>query len=441
MTEPAIPSYDPQMSVAWSHGIIGKASWTVLDQALLALANFAGNLLLARWLTPVEYGGYIAATALFWMILNTHSGSLGEPMTVFGSGRFRDRLSSYFAILASFHWCISAMLSAGLAATGLGLMLWGSTASGLSILGYAVAAPPLLLLLLVRRTVYLWSHPRLAAAAAGIYLVGTLAIIYLLDRTATLSSFTAPLAAAGASALAIFIIIAARPFRLWSSWRGDFVRQVAVAHWRYGRWAVVVGFASWAPTGIYYLLIMPVLVGLGGNAALSALWNLVMPAIQVDLAFSLLLIPAFNRARQSRRAASLMWIALLAMVSGAALYALIVGLFGGSVMDLVYSGRYTQYSHLAWLVGLAALPNAAIAVFESALRAHKRPDRILWASLVSIPVTCVVGAAAVAVWGVLGAILGLLARDVTTMLLELRWVLCTVDPAAARVTPPPASPV
>jgi O-antigen/teichoic acid export membrane protein len=437
MTEPGIPSYDTQVLLESPRGIVNQASWTVLDQALLALANFGGNIVLARWLAPVEYGGYMAASALFWMTLNIHGGLLSEPMTVFGSGRFRERLSSYFAILASFHWGISAMLSAGLVAVGLALILWGSTASGLSILGYALSAPLVLLLQLVRRTVYLCSHPRLAAAAAGIYMVGMFTIMYFLYCTATLSSFTAPLAAAGASALAVAAIIAMRGFPLWSSWQGDFVRQVVASHWRYGRWAVVVGIVSWAPTGVVYLLIVPVLVGLEANAALNALWNFVMPVIHLSLAVGLLLVPAFGRARSDRRAASVMWIALLALVSGATLYALVVGLFGGPVMDLVYGGRYTQYAHLAWLVGLAALPTAAATVFGSVLRAYERPDRILWAHMASAAVTCAFGTVAVATWGVLGGILVLLARDMTTMLGELWWVLRTVGSHEPCMAPKP----
>ena len=106
-----------RMSIAWYRRVIAQASWTIIDQALLGLSNFASNLVLARWLTPVEYGGYVSASAIFWLLLGAHTGLLSEPMMVFGSGRFRDRhSSSYFAVLAVFHWGISAMVSTALAA-------------------------------------------------------------------------------------------------------------------------------------------------------------------------------------------------------------------------------------------------------------------------------------------------------------------------------------
>jgi O-antigen/teichoic acid export membrane protein len=248
-------------------------------------------------------------------------------------------------------------------------------------------------------------------------------------RTISLSSFTAPLAAAAASFFAIATIFAVQPFRLWPScWHG-FTREIVTAHWRYGRWGVLSGIVSWAvswsPGGLYYLLIVPLLAGLQDTAALSALWNLVMPEIQLNLALTLLLVPAFGRMRRDLRAASLMWIALFALLAAASLYAVIIGLFGGPLIDVVYRGRYAQYAHFAWLVGLAALPTAAITVFESALRACERPDRVLSAYIVSAAVTCSFGVAAVAAWGLLGAIMGLLASCVTVLLVELWWVLRT----------------
>lgn len=409
------------MSLEWFGPVIGRVSWAVVDQSLLALANFAGNLVLARWLAADNYGGYVSASALFWLAASVHSGLLTEPMMVFGPGRFRDRLSTYFATLAVFHWYLSALVSAGLGAIGLGLIFWGSPVSGWSMIGYALAAPAVLLLWLLRRTVYLWSHPRLAAGAGGIYLVGMLAIIYAFYRTATLSSFTAPLAAAGASVLAIICIMAMRGFPLWSRRRDNFMNQVATEHWRYGRWAVASGIFTWIPGSLYYLIV-PGMAGLEANAALSALWVLVMPAAQVTQALTFLLIPAFSRDRQDRRGAPLMWIALAIMLVGASLYALLIGLFGGPLMDLIYRGRYTQYTGYAWLMGLIVLPVAAIAVFGSVLRAYERPDRVLWAYVASTVVTCAFGVAAIAAWGLLGAILGLLAGYVTTVLGMLWWM-------------------
>lgn len=416
--------------------VVGRTSWAVIDQGLFSFSNFAAKLVLALWLTPADYGGYMAATAVFWIALSIHGGLLIQPMMVFGSGRFRDRHSTYLAILTSFHWCVAAMISAALAAGGLSLILWGSASLGWSILGYAVGAPVVLLQPLLRQTFYIWSHPRLAAVANAIYMGGTFAIVYALYRSATLSSFTAPLAAAGASALAIASMIAMRRFRLWSPRAGAFLREVAAAHWRYGRWAVLTGVVGWARGSIYYLVV-PISVGLEANAALNVLWNLVMPALQLYIAASALLVPALSRRRRDRSAASLMWRALLVLVAGASVYALLIGLFGGALIDRVYRGRYTEYANLAWLMGLIVLPIAASTTFAASLRADERPDRVLSANVAATVVACG-GIVAIDAWGLLGAVLGLLASGVTTMLVMLWWVLRTNSPADSHApTGPP----
>jgi O-antigen/teichoic acid export membrane protein len=416
--------------------LLARTSWTVLDQAFFALANFSGNILIARWLVPKEYGGYTAATALFWLILNIYTGMISEPMMVFGSNRFRDRLHSYFAVLMVFHLCISVIISASLSVIGVALRLRGFAPPGASVLGYALAAPIILLLWLVRRAVYLQFNPRLAAAGGGVYMAGTLAILYLFYRSTALSPFTAPLANAAGAVLALLTIVAIGGFRLWRiAWPGDLMYRATIAHWRYGRWATVAGILSWAPAAMYYMVIMPVWAGLEGNAALNALWNLVMPVVQVGAALSLLLVPVFSRARQGGDAPSSMWKLLVVMMAGAASYALAIKLFGGPLIEVIYRGQYAQYSNFVWVVGLAALPNAAITVFESALRAHERPDAIVWAYVCSGVATSVFGIFAVATWGIIGGILGLLLRDVATALIELWWVLrifASVRPEAVR---------
>lgn len=408
-------------SVAWIGRALGRISWTVVDEALLGFASFTTNLLLARWLTPAEYGGYMAGSAVYWMIASPHGALLTEPMMVFGPAHFRNRLALYFPILVASSWCISSLIAALLVSGGVALIFLGSKVSGLSMIGYGLAAPITMLLWLFRRTFYVQSAPWLAAATSTIYLVGLLAIIFTLYRSGTLSAFTAPLAAAGASGLAVAGINPWRGLRLRSPWHGQFAREVAVAHWRYGRWALLTGILIWAPGSIYFVL-LPLFTDLEANAGLSALRTLVLPALHLYTASALLLIPALARARQKRGAASPIWGLLAVLIAGAAIYALLIALFGRPLMAILFRGQYMQYARYAWLMGLIALPAAGIAALGSDLRARGRPDRVFWAYVIATAVTGTFGVGAVATCGLLGAILGLLAGYVTTMLVLLWWV-------------------
>jgi O-antigen/teichoic acid export membrane protein len=418
----------------WS-GAVGRVSWAFIDQAQLGLSNFAVNVFLARWLPPAEYGGYVTAAAVFWIALIIHAGLLADPLMVFGSGRFRDRSPAYSTVVLLLHCGMTAIIAATLAAIGTALLFCDDRTSGLSLLGFALSAPLVLLLPLLRRTIYLWSHPRLSAIASTIYLIGVVGLLYAFERSATLSPLTAPLAAAGASTLAITGIIAMRGFAWRASWGRHFVREVAVAHRRYGLWSTVTGIINWGQGGLYFLVV-PMLLGLKANAALNVLWILVMPVIHLGWASSLLLVPAFSRARREGSVVSLIWIALLVSGVGASLYALIIGLFGGRLIDVLYVGRFAQYAHLAWLTGLLVFPEAAMAVFAPVLRAYERPDRELSANLAATAVACI-GIAAIAAWGVRGALLGLLAGRTTCALVAFWWVTRTsavAEPQAAATT-------
>jgi O-antigen/teichoic acid export membrane protein len=407
----------------WSPRILTQASWTIVDQALLGVANFAATLVLARWLAPVDYGGYTLATAVFWTVLPPYAGLLAEPILVFGVVRFRDQLASYLTVLILFHCCLAALIVFGFAAAGLCLLFSGSEVSGFGLLGYALAAPVFPVLWLLRCTLYAQSEPRRAAGAAAIYMAGMFAILYLLYRSALLSPFTAPLATAGASVVAVVYVIAVQRFRLLSLWPGrDFALRVVSAHWRYGRWASVTQAVEAFRSNFFYLLV-PLLVGLEANAALRVLIVLIMPMIQAILGVRLLLVPALGRMQERGHVAVLIRKALILLLVGATLYAILIAEFGGNLMDLLYSGRYVQYARFAWLVGLIPLPFVAMEVLGSDLRARERPDLILWANIISMAVTVVCGGAAVAAWGLLGAILGLLGSYVTTMLVMALWLL------------------
>jgi O-antigen/teichoic acid export membrane protein len=253
---------------------------------------------------------------------------------------------------------LSAIVSVGLVIAGLALMMWGSRTAGSGLLGYAATAPIVALLWLVRRKFYIWSHPRLAAGAGAIYTVGVFAIVFSLHRWGLLSPFTAPLAVGAASAWAIAAMVGLRRFDVRLNRRRDVLREISADHWRYGRWAALTGVAVWVRSGLYYLVV-PLLAGLGANAALNVLWNLVVPAVLLSLAASSVLVPAFGRARREGNATPLMWVILLGLTAGASLYSLFVGLFDGTLIDVVYRGRYSQYDGFAWLIGLIAMPTAA----------------------------------------------------------------------------------
>src|ERR1700731_4323191 len=72
-----------------------KSSLAVLDQGLISGSNFAASIMLARWLTPEQYGAYADAFAVFILLSLIYLALLLEPMAVFGGSSYPHCLREY----------------------------------------------------------------------------------------------------------------------------------------------------------------------------------------------------------------------------------------------------------------------------------------------------------------------------------------------------------
>ena len=84
--------------------LFGKGFWAVMDQGLVATSNFTLNILLARWLTPNEYGAFSVAYTIFLFLSTFHIGMLNEPLLVFGPGKYKCKIRTYLRVLILGNW-------------------------------------------------------------------------------------------------------------------------------------------------------------------------------------------------------------------------------------------------------------------------------------------------------------------------------------------------
>jgi O-antigen/teichoic acid export membrane protein len=378
----------------------------LLDQGLFALSNFVVNVVLARWLTPEDYGGFTIAYSIFLMLGTIHTALLAEPMIVFGAGKYRERLSHYLGLLMRGHWLLTAGASATLAVTAVGLYLVGQKTVGLAVLALAVVNPFILQLWLVRRICYIRDKPHLAASGGLFYMTVLTAGAYLLAEAEWLSSPSALLLMGGGSLAAALWIRYRLPSESYDR-SPEFRRNVTTQHWEYGRWAVGTGVFGAIVLNLYYIVI-PARHGLEGTATLKALMNLMMPALQSFLALWVVALPRFVRVRDTPAFIVLVRRLLIFCCAAALLNWLALGLSHAYVVRTVYDGAYAGQSHLLWILGLVPVAYAAIAVLENALRSLERSDEVFRAYVLSTVSTCVIGISLTLVWGPGGAILGLL---------------------------------
>lgn len=390
---------------------VKKGSFAVLDQGLFAGANFLVNILLARWLSPAQYGAFSVAYSIFLLLATFHTAVLIEPMLVFGPGRYGAQFGRYLRFLFYSHWGLTGGASLILALAAGVFWQLGSVLLAQSLLGLAVAAPFIQLTWLLRRAFYVPLEPHWAATGGGLHLVLMMAGMYGLGRQHLLSSFSA-LLVMGASSVVVSLWLSSMLKPQREMREGSLTLGTVVAdHWGYGKWSSITAALRWVPLNINYLL-LPIWFGLEGSASFRAIMNFVMPVQQSFAAISMLLVPLYVKALQhpDRQELSRSIRVMLALFGiGSALYWALLALFRYPLMNWFYGGRYLEHSNLLVLAGLTALPTGVGTVFGSVLRAMERPDQVFWSFAISGAAFVVVGLPLLPLGGLMGGLLGLLA--------------------------------
>src|ERR1700685_1566655 len=73
-----------------------KWALSLVDQALTSAGSFGVNVLLARWMSPNQYGAFAVAFAGYLFLTGFYNALLLEPMIVIGPARHAASLRPYF---------------------------------------------------------------------------------------------------------------------------------------------------------------------------------------------------------------------------------------------------------------------------------------------------------------------------------------------------------
>jgi O-antigen/teichoic acid export membrane protein len=401
------------------HGL-GVGAFAVLDQVLFAGSSFSINILLARWLPPVQYGAFALAFFLFLLLGALHTAVLTEPMLVFGASVYRGRVRAYLGRHVMLHVLVS-VATAIVLAVGAGVVWLSGSTAWPALLALAAAAPFVLLLWLLRRAFYIELTPRGAVAGDAVYFAATLAGLYLLHRTGHLSPenalFVMGAAAAAGSCLMLAVL---RP-----DLRGAGVswREIASRHWVYGRWSTLAQALYWA-SGQVLVILVPVVLGLGALAGLAAAMNLFRPLNPLLQSVQTVMLPSTASAASDgagtvelrRRLRGY----LLVAGGGVFLYGLTLSIFSHAALHALYRGRYDDHRSLVFLFALSYTVSTVVQVQTVLLKAtgNVRVVPAIWALSGALVLVCSVPA--MLVFGLTGALIVLIASYSTAALVAWR---------------------
>jgi O-antigen/teichoic acid export membrane protein len=384
-----------------------KGGLAILDQGLTSGCHFVIGILLARWLSPEQYGAYAVAFAVYMLLLMIYQSVVLEPMAVFGASTYRGCLRGYLKTLLQLHLA-GALLIIFVLCVSAGVVLKLGRADGMpgALVGVALAGPSVLLLGLARRTFYLQLSPAPAACGALFYCTLTLGGLCLADRYRLLSSLSALLIMGMGGLGASAFLLTHLKLRLPSSVGGPSLRDTWHRHWRYGRWALAGYAMMWIPANIFY----PLLGSFSGMAQvgeLKALMNFASPLLQTYAALSPLLLPYTARVLKQEGCAGASFLTgriTLLYVSGAVAYWALLLSFKGPAFRTLYSGRYMEVAYLLPVVALGSVFSSAFFGSGTALRAMESPASVFTAVCISNCISLAIGVPATRVLGVRGAV-------------------------------------
>jgi O-antigen/teichoic acid export membrane protein len=391
-----------------------KGGFAVIDQGLVSGSNFFISVLLARWMSPEQYGAFALVFAIFLLLSTLYQCLLLEPMAVFGGSMYRHQLRGYVASLLWIHLFVSGAIFLLLGGSGLA-SLWAGGSAFLpgAFLGMGVAAPCILLFWLARRGFYLEMLPGHAALGGMLYCLALLAGLGLAYASRLLSPLSVLLVIGVAALVASAFLFARLRSRLGRTSGAPALPETWQRHWIYGRWALAGAVASWIPAYIYFPLLSS-LFGLARAGELKALMNIAAPLTQLQAAFSMLLLPYAARVQSQRKNAGASGMSakltLAALAAGVLYWAAILP-FKGSVFQLLYSGKYTEVVDLLPIVAVGSVLWAGTFGSSTVLRAIASPRLIFVAYSASAVVSVLVGIPAMHFFGLRGAIWGINLSD------------------------------
>jgi O-antigen/teichoic acid export membrane protein len=378
----------------------------MLDQGLISGSNFLLTILLARWLSSVQYGAYALAFSIFLLLANPYESLVSDPMMVFGSSTYADHRREYLGAVLK----IAAILGLTFAAV-LGLSAAVAhhlaTRSGFAgaLAGLSLWMPWVLLFWTSRYAFYLKQSPGSAALGALLYSILVLSGTLFVFERGLLSPFTAfVVVTLGALATALFMLVRLKPAlkgegnaALSSVWR---------QHWHYGRWVLGTVTVRWIPGNVLYLLTGS-LLGMADVGGLRALLNLNLPILSATTSLSNVFVPYISRIYgKEGRAATRTAVnrATLLYFGGGVIYLALMTTCRGPILHLLYGGKYMEYASLVPWVTLGAVLLVASYGRIIGLRAIQSPSSVFAAYSTCGIVAIASGVAGTWLFGLPGAV-------------------------------------
>lgn len=365
------------------------AAAALADQGFYAGAHFLLNVLLARWMTKAEYGGFSIAFTMYAFLISLQSAVIIEPVYILSATVFAAVQRAYLRDVLYLEVAFSLLVAAGLAIAA-ALVRERLVAGPLYAL--SVGSVFMLLFSLLRAECYVGRAPAAAARLSGVYFAANLSLLLALHAQGWLTASTAMLALSASSALIVIlgrVLRSGRPTAACGE--KPKLPEVIREHYSLGKWFVPSSVLSLG-INFFPIWLTAYFLGLESAGGFRALVTLVLPIGHGLTAASNVLLPRLSRQWTADRQAFERTVrqGAWAISLVCALFFFVCGLFRNEVEGTLYGGRYRNLSGVIPVIALLPAAQAVGVLYSAALRAMRCPRD----QLVSTGAQSVLGAAA-----------------------------------------------
>lgn len=376
------------------------------DQGIISLSNFLAAIILARQISPTEFGVYGVGFLLLHLVRAVQEGVTVQPLNAIGASMDRADFKRYFTGA----WILQlalALLAAVVAATGGWL---------LTSLGNDTAGPALFVLWFavlvwqpqeyLRRAFYTRGKVRSAVFNTTLASAIRLGVLVYWASQNRLSG------AAGIDAIAWgslgALILGIWQARWYWTWRWSPLQVIWPRNWAFGRWILGGTLANWIAMELYPILAAGI-ISFAAAGAFRALQNLVAPVHVLLRAIDTFLTPRAARlySRDGYRGLD-RTLRLTYLFAGIAVIGslLIAVAFPQFLLRLLYGEVYLEYSRGIWLMALFYALWYAYWPLQAAYKAIQLSRPIFIANLAAIASMVTLGIWLIYRWGLYGTIAG-----------------------------------
>jgi O-antigen/teichoic acid export membrane protein len=389
-----------------SGDVARKGYLSGLDQALISLTNFLTSVMLARALTPTQFGAYGVGFILTRFARAFQEGLIIQPMTAMAPGLEGDRRRAYISGVGGLQ--VGLALGGALACAGLGWYLTrlGNTVAGPTL--FALWCPILLAMPqeFVRRVFYTEGQVALAVLNTLVSGVAQLALLSVWLGAGS-ESGTVGLYAIGWSSGLALVLGLVQTRHLWTR-RGLDLMATWRRNWRFGRWVLGGTAANWFAIEVYPVLTAG-LVSFAATGAYRALQTIVAPVYSLLRAMDTYFTPRLADRRRIAGAAGVVhMVRRMFLVTGppVALVLAVAVAFSEPLLRVLYGETYVDYAGGMKLMAVFYALLYSFWPIQSALKALERPKPIFVGSVAALLAMATLGVAAILRWEVYGTIAG-----------------------------------